>query len=864
MIDQFHPYSLELHSVRLPNIEVSKDDKKNLELDENVSNFTYLYRLCEEGYENRIKQGKINPKDSEKYVKRCKEELDMFKRLNLVDYILLIHDVLSWCDKNKIPRGTARGSSACSIVLYLIGCTNIDPIVYNLYFTRFVSEARAKSKVVDSITYVDGKSMPDCDSDLSYYQRDIVVKHIEEKYKGRTAKIGTQHHLTGKLLIKEVSKIVLEYSEEQAKYLADLIEKQYGIVEDLEVTYKNSAEFKKWADSPENVECFKIALSLQNLIKNKSQHASGIAISHSQIDEILPLELSAAKDVITSYNMDEVANEVVKLDILGLKTVDVINEACQILDIKQEYIDINHPSIYKYLQTKNTFYGLFQIEEGLSKKVITEIKPRNIHDLAACIAISRPGALAFIDDYKKFVNNNEIKPFYPPFDEALKETGNIIIYQEQINQICMEVYKMSPTDSDEVRRIIGKKEIDEVKKWKPIIYEAGKKQNIPEDVTERFWDTINKSSRYLFNKGHSYSYGIITAITTYIKANHPKEFFLALLNMSKYEPKPSEVIGKISDELRSVRMELLPPNILTSDIKFKTVGNDILFGLGSIKGVSDKTIEKLNKFRHPHSNKFEIFVGAKEAGLPIGVLNALILTGCLGLNKRSKLVYEAQLFNLLLSKEKQLILETGSKFNYDLIQCLRHIKTLKSEKGKPLIKDSRYKTLKKYEAPYKRMYELNSRYEKLTNWWFESNLLGYAYSTNLMDIYKEAAPDLISIDEVNSSLNSEKVHFIGEVVRVINRKGKETGFKYLKVEVRDHTGTIQTLLVDSEKKWRVQEHKEDNGRQVREGDIVVVKGTKGESIVFADKIGIQACEVMDKISKLRDMASSEMKEKELI
>ena len=750
-----------------------------------------------------------------------------------------------------------HNSSACSLILYLIGCTNIDPVLYDLYFTRFVSEARAKSKTINGIVYVNGKTMPDCDSDISYNDREKVLKYIEERYKGKTSKIGTHSRLTGKLLIKEVSKVVLEYQEEDAKRLSDLIEKHFGVVQTLESTYKNIPEFKKWVDtSAENKRCYLIACSLTDSIKNRGVHPSGIAVSFEKIDEFLPLELSSSKDIVTSYNMDEVSVQVVKLDILGLKTVDVIADSCKCININPEDIDVNDQSIYEYLKTKNEFYGLFQIEDGLSKKVIQEVRPRNIHDLAACISISRPGALAYIGDYKKFVNNGEVKSFHPSIDESLKQTGNIIIYQEQINKICMEVYGLSPEDSDEIRRIIGKKVDEEMPKWEPIIKNAGLNKGIPVEVTNKFWETIKQSGKYLFNAGHAYSYGSICAQTTYIKSNYPKEFFVSLLRMAKFEPNPIEVISKINQELRHFGITLLPPHILHSDIDFKVIGDDIMFGLGSIKGVSDKTIEKLNKFRHPHSNKFEIFVGAKEAGLSIGVLSSLILVGAIDANNRPKLVYEAQLFNLLTAKEKRYVLEYGIQFNFDLVKCLKHLRLSKDEKGKPIIKDSRYETLKKHETPYKKMLDFNSKHEDLGKYYFERFLLGYAYSINLIDIYKNVVPDIITIEEVNGCLEKEKVHFVGEVSNVISRKGKESGRKYLKAEIQDHTGICSVLLCDTDKAWKVQEHHEENAGTMKEGDIVFVRGSKGENIIFAKKIGVQPIEIFDKISKIKNMDKS--------
>ena len=356
----------------------------------------------------------------------------------------------------------------------------------------------------------------------------------------------------------------------------------------------------------------------------------------------------------------------------------------------------------------------------------------------------------------------------------------------------------------------------------------------------------------IVSNSHSLATSYLTALTVYLKYKYPREFYLACLKEIKGKPNFIEAISQIQMELRHFGITLLPPHILHSDIDFKIIGNDIVFGLGSIKGISEKTIEKLNKFRHPHSNKFEIFLGAKEAGLSVGVLGSMILVGALDKGDRSKLVYEAQLFNLLTPNEKRLVTEIGSQFKYDLVACLRHLRTLKNEKGAPLIKDSRYATLKRDELPYKKIYEHNSKHEKLTLWWNERALLGYSYSISLMDIYKQAAPDLMTIEEVNTSLNKEKVHFVGEVVKVISKKGKDSGRKYMKAEIRDHTGSCFTMLCDTEKYWKLEEHKENNGRVMKETDIVVVRGSKGENIIFADCIGIQEVGILSKVSQIKE------------
>jgi hypothetical protein len=453
VLANFTDYQFEnLGYVRLPCIILTKEQKTNVGCGADSNNLDYLKAVTFKGLQKRLADGVI-PKDKyDEYEQKAKDELNIFERNGLVDYILAVYDFLSWCDDNNIPRGVGRGSSAGSVVLYALRCTNVDPLKHNLYFTRFINEARLKSKTIDGVLQVSGATAPDIDSDISYRDRDKVIKYLEEKYKGKTAFISTNTTLSGKLVLKEVTKIVLGYSEEEAKQVAANIESHFGTNETLEEAYKNSKDFKIWADK--NKRAFEIAQSLELLIKNRSKHPSGMAISYYDLNDSMPLELSSSKDVVTSYDMYEVANLLIKFDILGLKNCDVNYDVCKMVGVNQDTIDINHPSIYEYLNNNTNYYGLFQIESGLTKQVVVDVKPKNIDQLAVCVAISRPGAFAHIDKYIKYLHGGILESIYPPIDEILKETGNVLIFQEQINRVCQEVYGMSGIDADSIRYCI--------------------------------------------------------------------------------------------------------------------------------------------------------------------------------------------------------------------------------------------------------------------------------------------------------------------------------------------------------------------------------------------------------------------------
>lgn len=871
--EKFIKYEIEHHGVRLPQIEISKEQKKEVGAPEDCSNYDYLTLLCLKGFEERLRKKQIKAEDAEKYTEKCAEELDVFKKNNLVDYLLLVYDILNFCDKNKIARGVGRGSASGSLVLYLLKITHVDPIKHNLYFVRFINEARLKSNIVNGIVYVDGGLMPDVDSDVSYYRRGEVINYINQKYPGKNSKIGTRLTLSGKLLIKEVVKSVLEYSEEQAKHLSDMIGAHFGTVETIEEAYNNSEELKEWVDDKNNLknkECFNICKSLEGLIKNRGQHPSGIAISFYEIDDLMPLELSPSKEVVTAYDMKSVAELVVKVDILGLKNADVNYEVCEMVGLDPQNINIDDESIYKYLSNSRNYGGLFQIECGLTHQVTHTVAPKNINQLCACLAISRPGAFAGIDKYVKYIHDGELESIYSKIDDVLKDTANIILYQEQVIAIAQKVYGLQPTDSELLRRGIGKKSYDELIKWESVIFEKGKEKNIPEEVTKQIWDTIIKSSNYLFCLNHSLAYSYMTAINTYLKTNYPQQFFLSLLRMAKNEPNALEAINAINTELIDFDIKILPPHLLKSDFDFTVEDKNIRFGLTSIKGISDKTIERLSKFKGEYKNKFEVFQASKQSKLNLGQFCAMIQSGALDdINlkiSRSKMVLEACLWNLLTDKEKSLCLKCSEEYNFDLINIVKDFPKKLDAKSKKLVRDSRMETLRRDFLPYHKIYELNHQNEKLANYFYEKMLTGCNFSCSLRDIYNEAktaGPELISIREIiNDKLKDEKVSFVGFVESSHHLTAKnEKKTEYLKTEVHDETGKIKVLAFNNPRNPTVDHIHEINGRYPKENDIVIINGIKKDDCIFANNMVIQKHKVYLKLSEIeKEISVKEVKE----
>ena len=843
--DKFADTELDIHGVRLPEFEIDLASKRHLGISEDSSNYDFLKALALNGF----KTLNINKsdKDYKKYVDRAKHELDTLKELGFIDYILLVWDVIHFCKTNDIPIGLGRGSAAGSLILYLVGVTRIDPVKYDLYFERFISKIRAKKQVIDGITYLDGSLMCDVDLDICYYNRQKVLQYLENKFKGKTSKILTFNSLSGKLLIKECGKIIAEKPEQEMTMISSLIPKTYGQVKDISEAYQEVEQFKEWCD--QNKEAYQIALKLRDLIKNKGVHPSGVLLSYYDLETICPTEFSSDKEVVSSFDMNWASVFNIKLDILGLRSVSVVDNVCKSINIKIEDIDLNHESIYRNLQELKSPHGLFQIEAETNFRVCQKVKPKNLEELSGVLALARPGALQFVDKYAAHTNFQQSESIHPFFDEILKETGGVALYQEQLMKMANKI-GFTLDEAEILRRIVGKKKVDEIKAWQKKIEEKCKQNKIPKEVSEILWKILEDSANYSFNKSHSIAYAGLAAITIYLKFNYPQQFFLSLLKMSRNEPDPIGEISKIQKEMHNFGIKLLPPHIIKSEMDFSIEDKDIRFGLLSIKGISDKSIEKLNSFRNKYSNKFEIFEAAEEAGLNIGALSALIQAGALsGFNQsRSKIVLEVQLWNMLTSKEKKYSISFADKFDYDLIKIIKHLNKFTDEKNKVVIKDNRLTTIKEKYTPYLSIYEQNNKSESFANWYYEKKLLGYTYNKNLKDIFAEKRENLKYVSDILDEPVNSKVALVGQIEEVfsgISKNAKKT--RYVRLKISDETSTISVLIFND----NIETNKLLNDRNFEEGNIVIVKGSKRDDCIFGDLIAIQDHEIYMKLNDLK-------------
>jgi DNA polymerase-3 subunit alpha len=833
-----------LPGVRLPQISIDSKYYDLLKIPTFSDNFTFLKTLCYRSLENK----NLNKKE---YVDRLEMELQIFHELDFVDYVLLNWDILNFCHENNIPTGPGRGSAAGSLVLFLVDVTKVDPIRYGLFFERFVSKSRAKKIIKNDITYLDGSLLPDVDNDISYDRRNEVIKYIENKHFGKTSKILTLNTLSSKLCIKECGKIVGGYSETEVNEISDLIPKQFGRVFGLEEAAKENDKFKKWCD--DNPKLFKIAKKIEGLNKNTGVHPSGIAISYYKIDEVCPVQKTSDGDLVSGYDMNYVAELMVKFDVLGLRTLTVVNEVCKMLNMDMTSIDPEDPFIYENLQNLKTPQGLFQIEADTNFKVCKKVRPKSLEQLSAVVAIARPGALDFVDQYATYSASGVFQLVHDFFKEELSYTGGIPLYQEQLMKMAVRL-GFTLDESEQLRRIVGKKKVDQMPAWQGKIRQKVTEQNLDPAIGDVLWKVAEDSANYSFNKSHSISYAILAAWTTYLKFKHPKEFFLALLKLSKFEPDSHKEINKISKELMFFDIELLPPDLAKSAIDFNIEDKNIRFGLNSIKGVSEKTLESLQQFRETNTpNKFDIFITAKQAGINIGLLSSLIQAGTLSsyTHRRSRLVLEAQTFNLLTDKEKKYAYSIGDKYNYDILtivsECAFKNKNINQD-GKPFMSDKRKATFKKKYDEYKKIYDQNKNHEKFANWVFENKLLGYTPSIKLKTVFEQPEATFTDTLEFQSTLKNDLVKIVGVVDDVYKGKSKKSNNQFFRIALKDEVGTVMGLFMDGGKKARLSEYLEDGLKIPEKENIVVFTGRKGDDVLWIENIAILDDKIYMKLS----------------
>jgi len=851
MFEDFSVYDdCEPLGVELPKTSVSEAVLNSIGLDKESSTKEIMYELTRKGLRDK---GITKYENKKEYFDRAKQELETFEELGFTDYILLNWDVLNFCHENNIPTGAGRGSAAGSLVLYLLGVTNIDPIPHNLFFERFVSKSRAK-KVYDKRNkeFLVGSLLPDVDSDISYEQRQKVIQYIEEKHEGRTAKILTFNTFSSKLCIREATKYFDEAKEDQANAVSDMIPKLHGKVSSLENAREENEKFDHWVKKHNRT--FINAKKIENLIKNTGVHPSGIAICSQSIGDVVPLQKTKDGDLITGYNMHDVADLMVKFDILGLRTLTIAHRTCDKIGINIDDVDPNDGFIYEKLQDYNHPEGLFQISANTNFRVCQDVKPDNLNELSDVVALARPGALQFVDEYIRQKQAPQSSDLHEELDEILSWSKNVILYQEQLMQIANKVFGLTLEEAETLRRIVGKKKADEMPKWRDRIYQAAEDLGLDSQISDFYWSALQASADYSFNKSHSFAYAELAAKTVYLKYKYPREFFLSVLESSEFDPDPLAVVASVHQELDHFGIKLLPPNLFKSEMNFSIEGDNIRYGLNSIKGISAKSIESLIYFKGSDgfSSKYDVFSAAKSCGINISVLVALIQAGAMGeaTDKRSRLVLEAQAFNILTDREKRNFILFKDRFGDDILHAISKVIEAKAiaDDGRPIMKESRFETFKKKFKNYKEIFDKNKPYRKFSNWWYENSLLGYSYSFDLKDCFEDEFGSMSCLKELDEIPENSKFKTVCQVKDFFIRIS-QNGNKYMLIEGSDNTASASFLMMDNSRSETLSDFLDQY--KVSKDCILILNASKGRGSNFVDSARVVDTKIMMKLMDLK-------------
>jgi DNA polymerase-3 subunit alpha len=574
-------------------IELGKQLIPSFKTDDGTSEREYLRERVQEGL--RLRYGDPPPAEA---IQRMDMELDVIDRMGFNAYFLIVWDFVKFAKENGIAVGPGRGSAAGSIVAYCLAITDVDPLQYDLLFERFLNPERV--------------SMPDIDIDFSVRGRERVMKYVTEKY-GResVAQIVTFGKMFPRAATRDAAR-VLGYDYGAGDRLAKLIpDPIMGRSPSFEECMKAGQPLRKACDEdPTAKQIVEVAQGLEGIVRNSSIHAAAVVIADRPLTDIVPLQLADGGTdengerifrTVTQFSMKPIEEiGILKMDFLGLRNLDVIEDALDIIERStgarpdMTTLPLDDANTYEMLARGDSI-GVFQFESEGMREALKKVRPDEFNDLVALNALYRPGAMEQIPVYAKGKHNPQAI-LYP--DERLRsilESSNgVILYQEQAMQISKEIAGFSGAKADDLRKAIGKKNRAAMAALKPEFIEGCKTSGTKSDVIEFLWNTNEKSADYSFNKSHAACYGLIAYRTAWLKANHTAEYMAALISsvMSTKDKVPFFVA-----RCEEMGIEILPPDVNLSDHEFTVVERNIRFGLDAVKGVGYQAVEAIKRAR---------------------------------------------------------------------------------------------------------------------------------------------------------------------------------------------------------------------------------------------------------------------------
>ncbi|MFH1671509.1 MAG: DNA polymerase III subunit alpha, partial [Candidatus Portnoybacteria bacterium] len=737
-------FELELDKIQLPHFDVPNGKTPE----------EYLKELCQKGLKTR----QFN-KSPEEVLERFNHELEAIRETGFAPYFLIVADFVNWAKSNGIVVGPGRGSAPGSIVSYLLGITDIDPLAYDLLFERFLNPERI--------------SMPDIDLDFSDDRRDEVIEYVRKKYgQNRVAQIITFGTMAARAAIRDAGR-AMGYSYNFCDQVAKMI--PFGST--LEKAIHESQELHNAYESDESAKTLiDMAKKLEGVVRHASTHACGVVITKEPLEELVPCQYPTQNDqtIVTQYGMHSIEGlGLLKMDFLGLRNLTVIqNTLNQIKKSGKQEVDlINLP-----LDDKKTFQlfqqaqttSVFQLESSGMKRYLKQLKPTQFEDIIAMVALYRPGPIEFIPDFIARKHGlKEVEYLHPKLKPILENTYGVMVYQEQLMRIARDLAGFSLSEADVLRKAVGKKIKKLLDEQKERMIDGMVNNGVEKKIAKKIWQTIEPFAQYGFNRAHSCSYALIGYQTAYLKSHFPTEFMAATLAS---EQNDIERIAFLIDECKQMNLKVLPPNINESDENFSKAGKmEIHFGLNAVKNVGHNIVSAIVSEREkngPYKSITDFVERVESKDLNKKSLESLIKCGALDIFGERNQLLAGQEQMLSLARETQKARQDGQVSLFS---------------GQEI-------SIPSFALPQ----AIPASKKECLSW--EKELLGLYISEHPFERHRDKLDKTItSCQDVYKYKNRRKVR-IGGVVSKIKKINTRSGQPMLFVEIEDMTGKVEAIV----------------------------------------------------------------------
>ena len=766
-------------------LELGKSPLPDYQVPSGYTIETYLEYLVHCGLKKRY--GEV----SEDIKKRAEYELGVIEQMGFAAYFLITWDFIHYAKTNGIPVGPGRGSAAGSIVAYALEITDLDPIKHKLLFERFLNPERF--------------TMPDIDIDFCIERRGEVIDYVTRKYgEDKVCQIITFGTYAAKAAFKAVARI-LKVPFAESNRLAGLIEPAIEVAlaqDDKAKTLKKAmqyegSELRALYDKDEQImidpiegktvgmkRLIDLAVGIEGIKNNTGTHAAGVIISQKPLDEIIPVQPSKDGIIQTGYPPHDVTEvlSLLKMDFLGLRNITTIYKTVDMIEKRQGIkVDINNIPLddkptYEMLMVGDTD-GVFQLESQGMKNLVKRLKPDVFEDLGALVALFRPGPLdsGMVDDFVERKHGRQAITYaHPLLEPVLKDTYGTIVYQEQIMQVFQILADYSLGQADMVRRMMGKKKVDEMEKQKGLFIERSAKHGMTPEGATNLFNQILAFASYCFNRSHSAAYAFVAYQTAYLKCHYPVEYLSALLSSVAGDAEKTQLY--IEEALKK-GIKVLPPDINHSMSTFTPDGDNIRFGLASIKQVGEGVIDDIIKEREKNGEYKSIYDYIKRLDIKCSnkrTLEGLIKAGAFSTIEKSRkqLLENLEYITATASKESK-AKESGQGSLFDML-------------GDSTTIDNAKFTLAGSDEEY------DARQIQL----FEKEFLGFYVTSHPLSTIRDKLPFLMThkISEINNLENDKVVTICGLVTAAKQIPTKKDPSKFIRfTTIEDLSGKIDTL-----------------------------------------------------------------------